>query len=118
MRSTINTAAFQRKVDDRVWDYLQGLAQFIENRASQIIEEKHIIDEGTLFGSITQKKDRANLSIKIGSNLNYASPVEFGTWASRVPSFDSHTIGMKPRPYLRPALDELIQNLRGKAHKR
>ena len=119
MRSTINTAAFQRKVDDKAFDYLMKLGFEVEAKAV----DKVPVNEGTLMGSIavipsTELATR-NTVIRIGSNLEYASPVEFGTYASREPvAFDSHTIGMKPRPYLRPALDEVIQNLRGKASHR
>ena len=115
MRSTINTVAFQRKVDDAVFGYLVKLGY----KVKELAVDKVPVDEGTLMGVITVDETlKSEMRVRIGANLSYASPVEFGTWASRVPPFDSHTPGMKPRPYLRPALDEVIQGLRGRAGRR
>jgi len=113
MKSTINTAAFQNHTENNAFNYLMRIAQSVENRAVEIIREKNIIDTGRLMGSITQRQEKENMRIFVGSNLTYASPVEFGTWASRVPPFDTHTKGMRPRPYLRPALDDIIHRIRG-----
>jgi len=119
MRSTINTAAFQRKVDDRAFDYLMKCGFWVQGKAV----EKVPVDEGTLMGSIdvvpfTVLATRST-TVRVGSNLEYASPVEFGTYAQREPiAYDTHTPGMRPRPYLRPALDELIQSLRTRARRR
>jgi len=114
MRSTINTRAFQNHVENNAFDYLMRIAQSVENRAVEIIREKDIIDTGRLMGSIHKEGYKQEMRARVGSNLEYASPVEFGTWASRVPPFDTHTKGMRPRPYLRPALDDVIQKVRGK----
>lgn len=115
MRSTINTTAFQRKVDDRAFDYLMKLGFWVQGKAV----EKVPVDEGTLMGSIHAEGYKSEMRVRVGSNLEYASPVEFGTYAQREPiAYDTHTPGMRPRPYLRPSLDELINNLRGKARHR
>lgn len=114
MKSTINTTIFQYKIENATFDYLMKLGFEVQFKAV----EKVPIRWGILMGSIDVVPERQRMAVRIGSELGYASPVEFGTWASRVPPFDSHTPGMRPRPYLRPALDEVIQNLRGKARRR
>lgn len=115
MRSTINTAAFQRKVDNRAFNYLMKLGESVVNGAVRRVP----VDTGTLMGSIHAEGYKSEMRVRVGSNLEYASPVEFGTYAQREPiAYDTHTPGMRPRPYLRPALDEVIERLHGKARRR
>jgi HK97 gp10 family phage protein len=118
MRSTINTARFQKKVDDKVFAYLSKLAQFVENEAVNNTTILKIFDTGHLQSSITQEPFRSEMRIKVGANIGYAMANEFGTWASREPSFSDLHTGMKPRPYLRPAFDLMIENLKGKAKRK
>jgi len=115
MRSTINTAAFQRKVENNAFGYLMKLGESVVNGAVRRVP----VDTGTLMGSIHAEGYKSEMRVRVGSNLEYASPVEFGTYASKEPiAYDTHTRGAKPQPYLRPSLDELIQNLRGKTKRR
>lgn len=114
MRSTINTTEFQRKVKNKAFDYLMKCGESVVNGAVRRVP----VDTGTLMGSIHAEGYKSEMRVRVGSNLEYASPVEFGTYASREPiAYDTHTRGMRPRPYLRPSLDELIQTLRGRARR-
>lgn len=71
---------------------LQRRANSVERRAKRLCP----VDTGRLRASITNalEKDTEGLSAVIGTNVDYAVPVEFGT--SRTPA----------QPFLRPALVE------------
>ena len=101
--------------------YIMKCGAFVERRAKQLCPVKF----GVLMSSIHTKYNTAEIAAYIGTSAEsmnnasktgtvtfYAPYVEFGTYASRQPPFDTHTIGMKPRPFLRPALDELKVKLR------
>lgn len=59
-------------------------------------ESPHYIRTGNLRSSITSTSD--DRSATVGTNVEYAPYVEFGT--SR---------GMKPRPYIRPAIENHME---------
>ena len=73
---------------------------------------KSYVRTGHLMSSIHSLIDWSTMTGMVGTMVHYAPYVEFGTYASRVPPFDTHTKGMKPRPYLRPALDMWKQKQR------
>ena len=81
--------------------------------------ELQAVDTGQLKGSIGFAIDSSNLSLKVGSAIEYAPYVEFGTgefadngqgrkggWVYKSPKDGKlhFTMGMKPRPFLRTAL--------------
>ena len=61
-------------------------------------------DTGKLVSSIAVEKDEKNIEAEVGSNLDYATYLEFGTEKK-------NGGGMDPRPWLQPALDSKRQNL-------
>ena len=68
---------------------LEAIGSAAESHAKEIITEKKAVDTGRLRASITHASDGANAYI--GTNVEYAPYVEFGTSK------------MKARSYLRPA---------------
>lgn len=88
------------------------------------------VNTGLLRSSITVEGNFSGLYVKIGTNLSYAAPVEFGSrphtppfapirdWAEKkgLPagaiwqSIRQH--GTKPHPYLKPALDKNIDKIK------
>ncbi len=103
-----NGTQFKQITHKKAIDFLEYAGSYVEGEAKQLVP----VDTGHLKSSIHHIVNKSQYWTKIGSNVKYASPVEFGTWASRVPPFDTHTKGMKPRPYLRPALDKFRQKMR------
>lgn len=86
------------ELDDFSEDVVMALANALERGMIAIGEtaEKYAkeivpVDTGRLRNSITYLVDKERAEVYIGSNVEYAAPVELGT--SR----------MRPRPYLAPA---------------
>lgn len=86
------------ELDDFSEDVVMALANALERGMIAIGEtaEKYAkeivpVDTGRLRNSITYLVDKESAEVYIGSNVEYAAPVELGT--SR----------MRPRPYLAPA---------------
>jgi HK97 gp10 family phage protein len=77
--------------------YLMKVAIRVQTRAKR----KCPVDTGRLRSSITHEagQDSKGLLVRIGTNVHYAPYVEFGT------------IRMRPQPFLRPALDEVMRSL-------
>lgn len=100
------------------------------------------VDLGQLRGSITHQLDQTNLEVRIGTNVEYAPYIEFGTgefaengqgrkggwfFVSIRPQLSGwlrplgktkdgqylyFTYGSKPQPFLRPALINNIENIK------
>ena len=73
---------------------------------------------GNLMNSVLQsietKIDGKSLSVSIGSDLKYARIQEYGGFAGRAGPFkkkDGRRPYIRPRPYLRPAINDLQQAL-------
>ncbi len=83
-------------------------------------------DGGILEGSLHSRVNLSKAQVSVGTNLNYAPYVEYGTgkfaeggggrktpWVYFSEKFGFvRTEGMKAQPYLRPALDVNRRNLR------
>ena len=78
---------------------LQTAGLLVERRAKQIMVEKDVIDTGNLLGNITTHPPEGD-SIEIVSEADYSIYPEFGT------------IYQEARPFMRPALDESIPEIR------
>ncbi|WP_069999444.1 HK97-gp10 family putative phage morphogenesis protein [Cellulosilyticum sp. I15G10I2] len=94
---TINLANFINKIlPETIEKGLEKAGQLIENEAKiQLTEGKNkAIDTGTLRASITHKVDNDNMSVSIGTNVEYA------------PAVHSGTSKMRERPYLQDAVDQ------------
>lgn len=100
----------------------------ILNRACILVENdakvKCPVDDGTLRNSITHRvEDKTGY---VYTNVEYAPYVEYGTgiwaeegngrqtpWVYCDDEGEFHTtIGQHPQPYMRPALDENVQNIK------
>lgn len=94
-------------------------AQKIQGDAKRLIKAKDAFDTGRLHGSI--EVERISSGYSIGTNLEYAPYIEYGTgplgdpavphttrkyWRYKDENGNWHTShGMKARPYLRPAFN-------------
>ena len=117
-------------VRQRLIDKLEVVGKFVEDSAKLLVA----VDTGNLKGSITHKVDELELSCRIGTNVEYAPYLEFGTgeraengpgrkggwfFVSDRPQLAGwlkplgqtkdgkylyFTYGNKPHPFLRPAL--------------
>ena len=85
--------------------------------AERYAKEKAPVDTGRLRNSISHQVD--DETVYVGTNVEYAPYLEFGTgkfaegggrptpWSYQDSKGDWHTTnGMKPQPYLRPAIDD------------
>ena len=83
---------------------LMAGALLIVNRAKELAP----FDTGTLRRSITQSKwfkSGNQIAVRIGTNVIYAARLEFGyTGPDRL----GRTFSQRPRPYLRPAFNEKL----------
>jgi phage gpG-like protein len=75
---------------------------------------------GNLLNSVLQsietKSDGQTLTVSIGSDLPYARIHEYGGFAGRRGPYkkkDGHRSYIRPRPYLRPAINDLQKALPG-----
>lgn len=93
--------------------------------------EKCPVDTGNLRGSITSEVNERDLSVRIGAPVEYAPYIEFGTgeyaengegrkggWffeydGNKGEKGKRFTRGNKPQPFLRPALLENKEKIRG-----
>lgn len=116
MENKWNDKAILAAVRRRLVDKLEVAGKFVEDSAKLLVA----VDTGNLRGSITHKVDEAQLSCRIGTNVEYAPYLEFGTgefaengqgrkggWFFTDTDGKTHfTLGNKPQPFLRPALLE------------
>lgn len=70
-------------------------AYSVEKTAKQNIRNNETVDTGRLLGSVTTniKQDGSSIAAEIGTNVEYANYIEYGT----------HKMGAKP--FLNPAFD-------------
>ena len=102
---------------ERAAEIIGGMA---ESYAKKNITQQGAVDTGNLRNSITHATENNGHTVVIGSAVTYAPYVEFGTgkfaeggggrptpWVYQDSKGNWHrTSGMKPRPYLRPAIEE------------
>lgn len=102
--------------------WLKAAALVIQSQAKTLAP----VDTSNLKTSINHKVEVSKLEAYIGTNCDYAIYVEFGTgefaengngrkggWVYTDPSGKTHfTMGMKPKPYLRPAYRKNKQALK------
>lgn len=109
----------------KIQSAVQDATHIVEREAK---ENCPVGDTGILRASITSefKKDDKSVTGIVGSNVSYSAFVEFGTglysskgdgrqdvpWRYQDANGEWHTTsGMKPQPYLIPALDNNIQTV-------
>lgn len=88
-----------------------------EGYAKTNLTRQHAVDTGNLRNSITHKVVPSEKAVYIGTPVEYAPYIEFGTgvnyeggrrtsWVYKDKNGWHMTNGMKARPYLKPALEE------------
>ncbi len=133
-KDTWNDKKVLAKLRRQILDRLEIAGEFVEGQAKLKLRNQKAVDEGTLMGSINYKVNKKDLSVTIGTRVEYAPYVEFGTgefaesgngrkggWfyvtdrkhdkglfirETEDGKFLYFTKGMKPRPFLKPALEE------------
>lgn len=114
MKSQWNDKAVLAMVKRRVIDQLRVAAEVVEGEAKLLCP----VDLGNLRNSIHTEVDEKNLSARVGTPVEYAPYVEFGTgehaenglgrkggWFYKgKDGVTRFTLGSKPAPFLRPAL--------------
>ena len=96
----IDSRAFLSSLDNYQEDVLAGLQQNIVDAALTLerqAKQKCPVDTGKLRASNTTKVGK--LEAEVGTNVEYAQCVEFGTSKQ------------KAKPFMRPALDKAIAQL-------
>ena len=86
------------------------------NRSSAI-DEAPKTQSGNLFNSINIKLYPSILQGDIGSDADYAMNLELGFWDTDTKSYwqeadDGYESGVGPRPFLRPALEKSIEDIK------
>ena len=121
---TDNSKKVKGQMDDAMFRALESAALIVEASAKALAP---VGDSGELRDKIDHNvKDGANgPQAKIGSPLDYAMYVEYGTgefaengagrkggWSYQTPDGEwHHTDGMQPQPFLRPAFRENKANI-------
>ena len=96
----LDARAFLSSLDNYQDDVLKGLQQNIEKAALTLeknAKQNCPVDTGKLRASISTEV--GNLEAEVGTNVEYALCVEFGTSKQ------------KAQPFMRPALDKAITQL-------
>ncbi|PTM58379.1 HK97 gp10 family phage protein [Desmospora activa] len=89
------------------------------------IKTRTPVDKGRLKGSIQHRVNEKNGSVIVGTNAEYAIPVEFGSgihaengrgkktkWRGNIPGVGWRWIeGQKPQPYFRPGWEAARKDL-------
>jgi HK97 gp10 family phage protein len=103
-----------KKITEQMYDALELCGQLVEDSAKLLVP----VDTGNLRGSITHKLMREENEVRIGTAVEYAPYIEFGTgefaengqgrkggWFYVDDKGNKHfTFGNKSQPFLRPAL--------------
>ena len=110
-----NADLFRNALPEQIAQALEAIGLTAERHAKEIITEVKAVDTGRLRTSISHARD--DNAAYIGTNVEYAAYVELGTgiyaeeggrkipWSYKDEKDKWHTTsGMKPRPYLRPAV--------------
>lgn len=99
---------------------LHKVGQLVEDAAKQNLTDNDSVDSGRLRGSMMYEVTSPN-EVEIGTNTEYGIYVEYGTglfaengdgrqdvpWHYQTADGKWHsTVGQKPKPFLRPALDD------------
>lgn len=116
MENKWNDKAILAAVRKRLVDKLDVAGKLVEDSAKLLVA----VDTGNLRDSINHKVNESELSCRIGTSVEYAPYLEFGTgeyaengkgrkggWFFTGPDGKTwFTKGNKPQPFLRPALLE------------
>ena len=91
-----NAELIKQEIHDGILHALEEVGLLAERFAKENLTKNRSVDTGRLRNSITHAIDAGDMSVVIGTNVEYAQYVELGT---RKPKRD-------PKPYLKPAAEE------------
>lgn len=111
-----------KKIEANIKKTLESIGLYVTGEA----KKRSPIDTGNLRGSITHETDMQEEKVRIGTNVEYAPYMEFGTgiyaengkgrktsWTYRNRQGQVVvTNGSKAQPFLRPAIEENIEIIR------
>ena len=82
-------------------DELSNTAYSVEKTAKENIKRNRTVDTGRLLGSISTdiKQDGSGVTAEVGTNVEYANYIEYGTYK------------MGAKPFLNPAFEEETEGL-------
>ena len=82
-------------------DELSNTAYSVEKTAKENIKRNKTVDTGRLLGSISTdiKQDGSGITAEVGTNVEYANYIEYGTYK------------MSAKPFLNPAFEEETEGL-------
>lgn len=117
---TSNLGAVLKATDAQLARAAEIIGGMAESYAKKNITRQGAVDTGNLRNSITHTTEDNGHTVVIGSAVTYAPYIELGTgvyaeggggrptpWRYQDSKGNWHTTsGMKPRPYLRPAIEE------------
>jgi HK97 gp10 family phage protein len=88
----------ERRIQEKTEQALQAIGLYVEGEVKERITVNRSVDTGNLRGSIDNKVKEDH--VVIGTNVEYAIYVEKGTQRQ------------KAKPYLTPAVEENIENIK------
>lgn len=103
---------------------LEACGLIAEGNAKLYLTNSGAVDTGTLRNSVTHKVVPEELACYIGTNIEYAPYIEFGTgiyyaggrrtsWTYQDRNGDWHlTNGMKARPFIKPAVADHVDEFK------
>lgn len=117
-RITSHREELLEQFNTRLLRALEAIGLVVEGHAQVNLTRQHAVDTGNLRNSITHKVLTDEKKVIIGTDVEYAPYIEFGTgiytsggrqtpWAYRDTEGDFYlTRGMRARPFLKPAVTE------------
>ena len=130
MEVVFDINAINRMTEQIILDKLERVGSMIEGEAKKNLSgqngpELRAFDTGYLMGSITHEVNEADLSVRIGTNVEYAPYIEFGTglyaengkgrktpWPVKTKKGWRMIHGMHSRPFLRRALYDNLAKIK------
>lgn len=104
------TNQVKERVEQKILDKLELVGAFIKDEA----KVRCPVATGNLRASINHKVIDEEFAVRIGTNVEYAPYVEFGTGQQAEDGKGNQKIkGQKPQPFLRPALLENKEQIKG-----
>lgn len=98
-----NVDEIKKQTDQAIMKALKTIGLKAEGYAKISLTEQGAVDTGRLRNSVTHQVDMSENAVYVGTNVEYAPYIEFGTYGGK---------GMKARPYIRPSIERHIDEYR------
>lgn len=96
-----NIDDIKKETEQKALVALEKIGLKAEAYAKQSLTQQGAVDTGRLRNSVTHNVFQKELAVQVGTNVEYSPYIEFGT-----------SQGMKPRPYIRPSIENHIDEYR------